>query len=60
MNAANEVLVDSFLKKKIKYTDIAKGIENMINMYEKRDLKTINEILAFDEEVKDKTKSIIN
>ena len=60
LNAANEVLVDSFLKKKIKYTDIAKGIENMINMYEKRDLKTINEILAFDEEVKDKTKSIIN
>ena len=60
LNAANEILVDSFLNKKIKYTDIPNGIEKMMNMYEKRELKTIDEILEFDKEVKEKTKEFIN
>ena len=59
LNASNEVLVDAFLNNKIKYTDIANGIEKMIEMYDKKELKTIDEIIAFDMEVKEKTRSII-
>ena len=58
LNAANEVLVDKFLNKKIKYTDIPDGIEKIMSMYEKRELKTIDEILEFDEEVREKTREI--
>lgn len=58
LNAADEVLVDAFLNKKIKFTDIPKGIEIMMNMYEKRPLNTVEEILKFDREIKEKTKEI--
>ena len=58
LNAANEVLVDCFLNKKIKYTDIPAGIEKMMDMYEKRELKTVDEILDFDKEIKEKTKKL--
>lgn len=59
LNAANEVLVDAFLNNKIKYTDIADNIEKMLEMYEKRQLKTIDEIIEFDMEVKEETKKLI-
>ncbi len=59
LNAANEVLVDAFLKRKIKYTDIPNGIEKVMNMYEKRELNSVEDILAFDEEVKEKTREMI-
>jgi len=59
LNAANEVLVDAFLNKKIKYTDIPNGIEKVMNMYEKRELNTVDEILAFDKEVREKTRQMI-
>ena len=59
LNAADEVLVDAFLNKKIKFTDIPKGIETMMNMYEKRGLNTVEEILEFDREVKEKTKEML-
>ena len=58
LNAANEVLVDKFLNQKIKYTDIPNGIEKIMSMYEKRELKTVDEILEFDEEVREKTREI--
>lgn len=59
LNAANEVLVDAFLNRKIKYTDIPNGIEKVMNMYEKRKLNSVEDILAFDEEVKKKTREMI-
>lgn len=59
LNAANEVLVDSFLNKKIKYTDIPNMLEKVMNMYGKRELKTIEDILEFDKEVKEKTRELI-
>lgn len=59
LNAADEVLVDAFLNKEIKFTDIPKGIETMMNMYEKRPLDTVEEILEFDREVKEKTKEML-
>ena len=59
LNAANEVLVAAFLAGRIKYTDIPNGIEKIMNSYEKRPLYTVEEILAFDKEVKDKTEEFI-
>lgn len=59
LNAANEVLVDAFLNRKIKYTDIPNGIEKVMNMYDKRELNSVEDILAFDEEVKEKTREMI-
>ena len=60
LNAANEVLVDAFLNKKIKYTDIPNGLEKMMSMYEKRQLNSVEDILEFDNEVKEKTKEMIS
>jgi len=52
LNAANEVAVEAFLNKQIKYTDIASIIEEMFNRHEKQDLTTIEEILKLDNDVK--------
>ena len=59
LNASNEVLVENFLSKKIKYTDIPNGIEKTMNMFEYRDLCTVEDILEFDKEVREKTKELI-
>ena len=55
LNASNEILVDYFLNKKIKYTDIPNGIEKMMNKYSKIELKTIEDILEFDRQVREDT-----
>lgn len=59
LNAANEVLVAAFLKGEIKYTDIPKGIEKMLEHYPVRKLSSVAEILAFDAEVKAATSELI-
>lgn len=59
LNAANEVLVDAFLNKKISYTQIPKGIEKMLIKHTPRVLNTVEEILALDREVKEKTRQLI-
>ncbi len=58
LNATDEVLVNAFLEKKIKYTDIPKGIEKMLNSYERRELNSVENILAFDKEIKEKTEQL--
>ncbi len=59
LNAANEVLVDAFLNKKIPYTQIPKGIKKMLEDHQPMDLNTVDEILALDEEIKEKTRKMI-
>lgn len=59
LNAANEVLVAAFLKGEVKYTDIPKGIEKMLEHYPARKLSSVAEILAFDAEVKAATSELI-
>ncbi len=59
LNAANEVLVDAFLNHKILYTDIPKGIKTMLDGHSLVELHTVEEILALDKEVKDKTRQLI-
>lgn len=59
LNAANEVLVAAFLKGEIKYTDIPKGIERMLEHYPVRKLSSVEEILEFDAEVRSATCELI-
>ncbi len=59
LNAANEVLVDAFLNHKILYTDIPKGIKTMLDKHVLVELDTVEDILALDKEVKEKTKELI-
>lgn len=59
LNAADEVLVEAFLEGKIKYTDIPLGIEKVMDMYEYKELKTVDEILEFDKEIKERTRKLV-
>ncbi len=59
LNAANEVLVDAFLNKKIKYTQIPSGIKKMLDYHKPLELNTVEEILALDKKVKEETRKMI-
>lgn len=54
LNAANEVAVEEFLNKKMKYTDIPKCIESALGTYEDMELSSVEEILYLDKTVKRK------
>jgi len=65
INAANEVAVDAFLQDKIRYLDIVRIIDRVLNQYSSRnDLKakmlTIEEIISKDNEVRTMTNEHIN
>ena len=58
MNGANEVLVDAFLKGKIRYTDIPEKLARILDWHRpayKLDLETI---LNIDQEVRDYTERL--
>jgi 1-deoxy-D-xylulose-5-phosphate reductoisomerase len=55
LNAANEVLVSAFLEGRVKYTDIPKVIEKMMDIFPVRTLCDVASILDFDKEVREKT-----
>lgn len=59
LNAANEVLVDAFLKKEITYTQIPRGIQRMLDAHHAVTLHTVEEILALDKKVKEETRKQI-
>ncbi len=59
LNAANEVLVDAFLNKKITYTQIPKGIKKMLDAHNVMELNTVEKILALDHKIKEDTKRMI-
>lgn len=52
LNAADEILVDQFLKEKIKYTDIPKYIEKMLNEHKTIELNTIDDIITLDNNIR--------
>ena len=60
LNAADEVLVNAFLDKKIKYLDIPKILEKMLNDHQPEQLDTIDKILDLDKRVKEETLNLIN
>ena len=52
LNAANEVAVDAFLAKKIKFTDIYKINETSVNKFVLTQVDNINEVMALDQKVR--------
>jgi len=52
MNAANDIAVDAFLTKKIKFTDIPKVISYAVNNYQYKQVSTVQDIIFLDREVK--------
>lgn len=58
LNGANEVCVDLFLNRKIKYLDIPKIIEESMNKFNKNEEVTLESILNKDREVREFIKRI--
>lgn len=59
LNAANEVLVQAFLDRRIGFTDIADGIERMLDRHERVEEPELEEILEIDGETRRETESSI-
>ena len=59
LNAANEVVVQAFLDKKILFYDINTLIEKALNYFENLDYNSITEILEIDKDVRNFTLSLI-
>lgn len=60
LNAANEVAVDAFLNKKIKFTDIAKLVENTLSNISVQAQNSIETILDADNKARNYCKNQIN
>ncbi len=55
MNAANEVAVRLFLDGKISFADIPRAVNRMLTEHEPSPKPTIDEVLALDKEIREKT-----
>lgn len=55
LNAADEILVNAFLDRKIKFTDIPRIIEIMLEKHQPVKLDTIEKILELDRKVREET-----
>lgn len=52
LNAADEIAVQAFLEKKIKFTEIPEILEKTLNFYESFKLTTIDEVLRLDKKAR--------
>lgn len=59
LNASNEIAVAQFLTKRIKFTQIAQTIAQMLNSIVAPELHSIDDVLAFDAEVRERTLSLL-
>lgn len=55
LNAANEALVARFLAGGLRFTDIPRGVEEMLRQYTPGEPGSIDEVLALDEETRHRT-----
>jgi len=60
LNAANEIAVDAFLNKKIKFTDIFKINETSVNKFVSEEVTTINDVIELDKRVREFTISLLS
>ncbi|MAY99475.1 MAG: 1-deoxy-D-xylulose-5-phosphate reductoisomerase [Micavibrio sp.] len=58
-NAANEILVAAFLENEIAYLDISAGVEYILNTAKYDTVKTIQDVLVLDKEIREQTRSLI-
>jgi len=59
LNAANEIAVAAFLEKKIKFTDIAKLIENQLEAHHPSSSEDFDQLQAIDRSVREKSSAFI-
>jgi len=59
LNAGNEVVVDAFLNKKVKFTDIFKILEELIGKHEKSKVNSLEDIFAVDREARRITRNLL-
>ena len=60
LNAANEIAVDSFLKRKISYLDIHKVVEKTLNKASISDINSIKDVIDIDCESRSIATELIN
>ena len=60
LNSTNEVAVEMFLKKKIKWCDIYKIIDKVVNNYPLNQINSIIKLIEIDKDVKLFTQDVIN
>ena len=60
LNAANEIAVDAFLEKKIKFSDIFRINFNILSLINTLNLSSIEEVIDYDLEIRSKTKELVD
>lgn len=60
LNAGNEVVVDAFLKKQVRFTDIFEILEELIGKHEKSEVSSLDDIFAVDREARRITRNLLN
>lgn len=60
MNASNEIAVASFLNGDIDFIDIYTVIDKVLELFDPKDIMSIDEIIALDENARSEAKNIIN
>ncbi|MFL2661732.1 MAG: 1-deoxy-D-xylulose-5-phosphate reductoisomerase [Alphaproteobacteria bacterium] len=60
LNASNEIAVDSFLNKKIKFLSISKVVEKTLNKSSFSNINSIKDVIEIDKETRTLTQEIIN
>jgi len=59
LNAANEIAVDAFLEKKIKFSDIFRINLNILSLISNLKLSSVEEVIDYDLEIRSKTKELV-
>lgn len=59
LNAANEVAVEAFLEKKVKFSGISAVVADALEGHQKREVKTLEEIFEVDQETRSVTAHIL-
>ncbi len=52
LNAANEIVVASFLKKEIRFVEIAEVVSEVVESHNKREIRDLDDILSIDRETR--------
>ena len=60
LNAANEIVVEAFIQKRIKFTDIAEIVSQIMENHHGTDVNSEETIFEVDRETKEKTRNTIN
>ncbi len=59
LNAANEIAVSAFLKKKIRFAEIAGIIARIVESHQKRKVKSLDDIMGVDQEERQKALNLL-